>query len=296
MGLVTATIIDGKAMAATIKDEVGERVRSLEARGVTPGLAAVLVGEDEASRIYVGAKQKACAEVGIRSERHDLRAQVSQAEVLDLIGELNDDPSVHGILVQLPLPPHLSVLAVHETISPVKDVDGLTPTSVGRLVRGEASFLPATPFGIVEMLSRTRIDTEGRDVVIVGRGPLVGMPLSIMLAQKSPRGNATVTLCHTATRDLAAHTRRADILVVAAGTPRAVTVDMVKPGAAVIDVGVNRTDQGLVGDVAFDEVAEVAGWITPVPGGVGPLTVAMLLVNTVTAAEAAADAAAAGSA
>jgi methylenetetrahydrofolate dehydrogenase (NADP+)/methenyltetrahydrofolate cyclohydrolase len=293
---MAATIIDGKALAATIKEEVAERVRALEAGGVTPGLAAVLVGEDEASRIYVGAKQKACAEVGIRSERSDLPADVSHDELLGLIRRLNEDPGVHGILVQLPLPGHISVLAVHESLSAGKDVDGLTPVSVGRLVRGEATFLPATPFGIVEMLARTGIETEGREVVIVGRGPLVGMPLSIMLAQKTSRGNATVTLCHTATRDLDAHTRRADILVVATGRPRSVTADMVKPGATVIDVGINRTEQGLVGDVAFDEVAEVAGWITPVPGGVGPLTVAMLLVNTVAAAEAAATRSAAGEA
>jgi methylenetetrahydrofolate dehydrogenase (NADP+) / methenyltetrahydrofolate cyclohydrolase len=291
---VAATIIDGKALAATIKEEVAERVRSLEAGGTTPGLAAVLIGEDEASRIYVGAKQKACAEVGIRSERIDLPADVPQDGLLDLIRRLNEDPQVHGILVQLPLPPHISVLAVHESLTAAKDVDGLTPVSVGRLVRGEATFLPATPYGIVEMLTRSGIETNGREVVIVGRGPLVGTPLSIMLSQKSPRGNATVTLCHTATRDLAAHTRRADILVVATGAARSVTADMVKPGAAVIDVGVNRTEQGLVGDVAFDEVAEVAGWITPVPGGVGPLTVAMLLVNTVTAAEVAAERIAAG--
>jgi methylenetetrahydrofolate dehydrogenase (NADP+) / methenyltetrahydrofolate cyclohydrolase len=285
MGPVAATIIDGKALAGTIKEEVAGRVRALEAGGVTPGLAAVLVGDDEASRIYVGAKQKACAEVGIRSERWDLPAEVSQDELLGVIQRLNEDPGVHGILVQLPLPGHISVLAVHESLAAAKDVDGLTPISVGRLVRGEATFLPATPFGIMEMLRRTGIETNGRDVVIVGRGPLVGMPLSIMLSQKSPRGNATVTLCHTATRDLPAHTRRADILIVATGRAGSVTADMVKPGAAVIDVGINRTEQGLVGDVAFDDVAQVAGWITPVPGGVGPLTVAMLLVNTVTAAE-----------
>jgi methylenetetrahydrofolate dehydrogenase (NADP+)/methenyltetrahydrofolate cyclohydrolase len=282
---VAATVIDGKAMAGEIRSEVAGRVRSLERDGVTVGLAAVLVGDDEPSRIYVGAKEKACAEVGIRSERHELPSEASEEELLGLIRRLNDDPSVHGILVQLPLPSHMSVLAVHEAISPDKDVDGLTPVSVGRLVRGEATFLPATPYGIVELLARTGIQTAGADVVVVGRGALVGMPLSIMLAQKTPRGNATVTLCHTATRDLAAHTRRADILVAAAGRPGTITGDMVKPGAAVIDVAVNRTEDGLVGDVAFDEVAEVAGWITPVPGGVGPLTVAMLLVNTVTAAE-----------
>jgi methylenetetrahydrofolate dehydrogenase (NADP+) / methenyltetrahydrofolate cyclohydrolase len=284
---VTAHVIDGKAMAAEIRSEVAERVKALVDRGVTPGLAAVLVGDDEASRIYVGAKQKACAEVGIHSERYDLPGDVTQAALLELIGRLNADEAVHGILVQLPLPDHLPVLAVHEALAQPKDVDGLTPASVGRLVRGEATFLPATPYGIVEMLVRTGIPIEGREVVIVGRGPLVGMPLSIMLAQKSDRGNATVTLCHTRTADLPRHTRRADILVAAAGKPGTITADMVRPGAAVIDVAVNRTEAGLVGDVSFDEVAEVAGWITPVPGGVGPLTVAMLLVNTVTAAEAA---------
>ena len=282
---MTARIIDGKAMAAEIRSEVAGRASALAERGLTPGLAAVLVGEDEPSRIYVGAKQKACAEVGIHSERHELPQDASEEELLELIRRLGEDPAVHGILVQLPLPPQISTLAVHETISVEKDVDGLTPASVGRLVRGEATYLPATPFGIVEMLARTGIPIEGQEAVIVGRGALVGMPLSIMLAQKSPRGNATVTLCHTRTRDLPSHTRRADILVVAAGRPGTVTADMVKPGAAVIDVAVNRTEAGLVGDVDFEGAREVAGWITPVPGGVGPLTVAMLLVNTVTAAE-----------
>lgn len=285
MGAVTARVIDGKAMAAEIRAEVAERVRSLAAQGLTAGLAAVLVGEDEPSRIYVGAKQKACAEVGIRSERHELPGDASQEDLIALVGRLNEDPSVHGILVQLPLPEHISVLPVHEAISVAKDVDALTPASVGRLVRGEARYLPATPYGIVEMLARSGISTVGAEVVVVGRGALVGLPLSIMLAQKRARGNATVTVCHTGTGDLASHTRRADILIAAAGRPGMITRDMVKPGAAVIDVGVNRTDGGLVGDVAFEEVAEVAGWITPVPGGVGPLTVAMLLVNTVTATE-----------
>jgi methylenetetrahydrofolate dehydrogenase (NADP+) / methenyltetrahydrofolate cyclohydrolase len=283
---MSARIIDGKALASEIRGEVAERVRALAARGVTPGLAAVLVGDDPASNIYVAAKEKACAEVGIHSERHDLRAEIREDELLGVVRRLNEDPAVHGILIQLPLPAHLSVLAVHETLAVEKDVDGLTPASIGRLVRGDPTFAPATPLGILEMLVRTGIPTEGKDVVVVGRGALVGMPLSIMLAQKSPRANATVTLCHTGTRDLASHTRRAEILIVASGRPGTVTADMVKPGAAVIDVGINRTDDGrLVGDVAFDEVAGVAGWITPVPGGVGPLTVAMLLVNTVTAAE-----------
>jgi methylenetetrahydrofolate dehydrogenase (NADP+)/methenyltetrahydrofolate cyclohydrolase len=283
---MSARIIDGKALASDIRGEVAERVRALAARGVTPGLAAVLVGDDPASNVYVAAKQKACAEVGILSERYDLPAEIREDELLGVVRRLNEDPAVHGILIQLPLPAHLSVLAVHETLAVEKDVDGLTPASVGRLVRGDPTFAPATPLGIVEMLVRTGIPTEGRNAVVVGRGALVGMPLSIMLAQKSPRANATVTLCHTGTRDLASHTRRAEILVVASGRPGTITADMVKPGAAVIDVGINRTDEGkLVGDVAFDEVAGVAGWITPVPGGVGPLTVAMLLVNTVAAAE-----------
>jgi methylenetetrahydrofolate dehydrogenase (NADP+)/methenyltetrahydrofolate cyclohydrolase len=282
---MSATIIDGKAMAAEIRGEVAARVGHLVERGITPGLAAVLVGDDEPSRIYVGAKEKACAEVGIASRRIELPEETTEEELLRLVRELNDDPEIHGILVQLPLPPQIRVLTVHEAISVEKDVDGLTPASVGRMVRNEATFLPATPFGIVEMLDRIGVETEGREVVIVGRGALVGMPLSIMLAQKAPRGNATVTLCHTRTRDLGAHTRRADILVVAAGRPNTVTGDMVKPGAVVVDVAVNRTEDGLVGDVDFDAAKEVAGWITPVPGGVGPLTVAMLLVNTVVAAE-----------
>jgi methylenetetrahydrofolate dehydrogenase (NADP+) / methenyltetrahydrofolate cyclohydrolase len=282
---VAAIVIDGKAMAAEIKAEVADRVRALEHARLTPGLAAVLVGDDEASRIYVDGKQKDCAEVGIRSERYDLPGEVPQEELVGLVHRMNADPGIHGILVQLPLPGHISVLAVHEAIDPGKDVDGLTPASVGRLVRGEATFLPATPFGIVEMLARSGIPIAGREAVVIGRGPLVGMPLSIMLSQKTERGNATVTLCHTATTDVASHARRADVLVAAAGRPGTVTAGMVKPGAAVVDVGVNRTEDGLVGDVAFDEVAEVAGWITPVPGGIGPLTRAMLLVNTVTAAE-----------
>ncbi len=286
---MSARLIDGKALSAEIRAEVAERARTLTERGVTPGLAAVLVGDDPASQWYVGAKQKACAEVGIHSERSDLPADISEADLLAHIHRLNEDSAIHGILVQLPLPSHISVLAIHEAIAVAKDVDGLTPNSVGRLVRGEPTFLPATPYGIVEMLVRTGIPTDGAEVVVVGRGALVGLPLSIMLGQKSARGNATVTLCHTGTKDLAAHTRRADILVVAAGRVNTVTGDMVKPGATVIDVGTNRTPEGKpTGDVAFDEVKEVAGWITPVPGGVGPLTVAMLLVNTVTAAEAAA--------
>lgn len=282
---MSARIIDGKAISAQVRAEVAERVKALSDRGARPGLAAVLVGDDPASKIYVGAKQKACSEVGMRSERVDLAADVSEAELLEVIGGLNQNPKISGMIVQLPVPGHISELAVQRAVAPEKDVDCLGPTNVGLMTRGEAASLPATPYGIVEMLVRSEIPIQGQEVVVVGRGGLVGMPLAIMLAQKSERGNATVTICHTRTRDVAAHTRRADILVVATGVPRAVTADMVKPGATVIDVGINRTDDGIVGDVAFEEVAEVAGAITPVPGGVGPMTVAMLLVNTVAAAE-----------
>jgi len=285
---VTATLIDGKAVAAEVRAGVRARVEALRALGVSPGLTAVLVGDDEPSKIYVGGKQRACAEVGIRSNRVDLPATISQPDLLREIRRLNDDPSVHGILVQLPFPEHISELAVHQTILPEKDVDGLTPISVGRMVRGEwdRTYLPCTPLGIVELLVRSGIAIERQDVVIVGRGHLVGLPLAVMLAQKMPNANATVTLVHTGTRDVPSHTRRADILVVAAGRPGTVTADMVRPGAAVVDVAVNRLPSGkLAGDVDFGPVSEVAGAITPVPGGVGPMTIAMLLSNTVTAAE-----------
>jgi methylenetetrahydrofolate dehydrogenase (NADP+)/methenyltetrahydrofolate cyclohydrolase len=282
---MTAKIIDGKKISAEVRAEAAARVKAL-AGGVTPGLSFVLVGDDPASKIYVGQKQKASADVGIRSDRVDLPAGVSQEDLLAEIARLNSEPEVHGYLVQLPLPPHIDVLAVHEAMAPEKDVDGLTPVSVGRLVRGEALFEPCTPLGIVELLVRSGITIEHAEVVIVGRGALVGMPLSIMLSRKAPRANATVTLCHTGTRDLTIHTRRAEILVVAAGRPDTITADMVMPGVTVIDVAVNRTDEGkLVGDVSFDQVSKVAGAITPVPGGVGPMTVAMLMSNAVTAAE-----------
>jgi len=286
---MAARIIDGKVVAADIRSEVAERVRELVAAGRQPGLAAVLVGDDPASHVYVSAKQKDCAEVGIASQRVELPAETTQDALLAEVARLNADPAVTGMIVQLPVPDHIDELAVQMAIDPAKDVDGLHPANVGLMVRGEPSFLAATPFGIVELLVRSGIPTDGAEVVVVGRGGLVGMPLSIMLAQKSPRGNATVTLCHTGTRDLAAHARRADILVVAAGRIATVTADMVQPGATVIDVGTNRGPDGkLVGDVAFGEVAEVAGAITPVPGGVGPMTRAMLLVNTLAAAERAA--------
>ena len=274
---MTARILDGRAISEAIRSEVSERVRALAERGATPGLAAVLVGDDQASRIYVGAKHKACADVGIRSEQVDLPAYVTEGELLATLRRLNRDPEIHGIIVQLPMPVGLHELEVQRTVAPEKDVDGLHPWNVGMMVRGEPTFTPATPYGIVEL--------QGAEVVVVGHGGLVGAPLSIMLAQDSIRGNATVTSTHVKTRDLSTHTKRADILVVAAGVAQLIGADMIKPGATVVDVGVHRTPDGLVGDVKHDEAAEVAGAITPVPGGVGPMTVAMLLVNTVTAAE-----------
>jgi methylenetetrahydrofolate dehydrogenase (NADP+)/methenyltetrahydrofolate cyclohydrolase len=245
----------------------------------------VLVGDDEASRLYVDAKHKACADVGIRSEQADLPGFVTEPEILATIRRLNRDPDIHGLIVQVPLPRHLRELEVQQTIAPEKDVDGQNPWNVGMMVRGEPTFRPPTPYGIVELLLRSGISLEGQHVVVVGFGELVGTPLSIMLAQDSIRGNATVTCTHIKTRDLASHTRSADILVAAAGVPEMIGGDMVKPGSVVVDVGVHRTPNGLVGDVRFDEVKEVADWISPVPGGVGPMTVAMLLVNTVAAAE-----------
>jgi len=283
---VTARILDGKATSAQIRSEVAERVQALSGKGIIPGLAAVLVGDDAASRIYVGQKHKASADVGIRSEQVDLPAYVTEHELLATIRRLNRDPEIHGIIVQLPLPDHLPELDIQRAILPEKDVDGLHPSNIGMMVRRGPCFLPATPYGIVELLLRCDVPLEGAEVTIVGYGELVGAPLSVMLTQNSVRGNATVTSTHIRTRDLRAHTLRADILVAAAGVPLLIGADMVKPGATVVDVGVHRTEHGLVGDVRFDEVADVAGAISPVPGGVGPMTVAMLLVNTVQAAEA----------
>jgi methylenetetrahydrofolate dehydrogenase (NADP+)/methenyltetrahydrofolate cyclohydrolase len=283
---VTARILDGKTTSAQIRSEVAERVQALSDKGIIPGLAAVLVGDDPASRIYVGQKHKASADVGIRSEQVDLPAYVTEHELLATIRRLNRDPEIHGIIVQLPLPGHLPELDIQRAILPEKDVDGLHPWNIGMMVRRGPCFLPATPYGIVELLLRCEVPLEGAEATIVGYGELVGAPLSVMLTQNSVRGNATVTSTHIRTRDLRAHTLGADILVAAAGVPQLIGADMVKPGATVVDVGVHRTDHGLVGDVRFDEVAEVAGAISPVPGGVGPMTVAMLLVNTVQAAEA----------
>ena len=285
---MSAEIISGKEIAAAVRADVAVKVEELKAKGIVPKLAAILVDFFPPSKIYVDAKEKACAEVGMLSERVDLPADVSKEDYFAEVKRLNEDPSVHGIIAQLPVPEHLNPeLEIQMAIDPAKDVDCLHPLNTGLMVRGEGLFLPATPYGIVEMLARASIETKGKHVVVVGRGGLVGMPISVMLAQKKQRGNATVTVCHTATPDIAAHTRQADIIIAAAGRPGTVTADMVKPGAVVVDVAVNRLDSGkLVGDVDFDSVKEVAGAITPVPGGVGPMTVAMLIVNTLAAAEA----------
>jgi methylenetetrahydrofolate dehydrogenase (NADP+)/methenyltetrahydrofolate cyclohydrolase len=285
MPCVTARILDGRAMAGQIRREVAERVRALADRGIMPGLAAVLVGEDQASRIYVGQKHKACSDVGIRSEQVDLPSYVTEHELLATIRRLNRDPEIHGIIVQLPVQ-GIRDLDVQRAIAPEKDVDGLHPLNIGMMLRKGPCFLPATPYGIVELLHRSDIPVEGAEVCVVGYGDLVGAPLSVMLTQETSRGKATVTSTHIYTKGLPSHTLRADILVAAAGVPHLVKGDMIKPGATVIDVGIHRTEDGLVGDVVFDEAVEVAGAITPVPGGVGPMTVAMLMVNTVQAAEA----------
>ena len=283
---MTAKIIDGKAIAKQVRDEVAQEVKELSNLNVVPGLATVLVGEDPASKVYVSSKRKACAEAGIRAWDHDLDASTPQEELLDLLSRLNEDPEVHGILVQLPLPEHIDEEIVLDAVSPAKDADGFHPYNLGRLLAGEPRIAPATPSGVQQLLIRSGIETAGAHVVIVGRSNIVGKPLAALLFQKAPGANATVTVCHTGTRDLMEHTRHADILVAAIGRAKAITAPMVKPGSTVIDVGINRTDHGLVGDVDFDAVKEVAGAITPVPGGVGPMTIAMLLSNTVALARA----------
>lgn len=279
---MTATILDGKATAAAVKADLARRVEGLRARGITPGLGTVLVGDDPGSHAYVGGKHQDCAEVGIESIRVDLPAETSQRELEDEIRRLNADPAVTGYIVQLPLPKHLDANRVLELMDPAKDADGLHPMNLGRLVLGEPAPLPCTPRGIVELLRRYEVDIDGAEVVVVGRGVTVGRPLGLLLTRRSE--NATVTLCHTGTRDLATHLRGADIVVAAAGVPRLITGALVKPGAAVLDVGITRTDEGLVGDVAAD-VREVAGFVAPMPGGVGPMTRAMLITNVVEAAE-----------
>ena len=277
-----AQILDGKATAQQVRERVAKDVAELAAAGVVPGLAAILVGDDPASAVYVAGKERDCEAAGMGSYGVRLPATTTQEELDEEVDRLAADPRVSGIIVQMPLPPHLDPVAAQERTPPLKDVDGLHPVNAGRLVRGDPFLVPATPLGCTVLLTSYGIPTSGAEVVVVGRSQLVGRPMALLLNQKG--ADATVTLCHTRTRDLAAHTRRADIVVVASGVPRTLTGDMVKPGAVVLDVGITRGEDGkLVGDVAFDEVAEVAGWITPVPGGVGPMTRALLLHNTVLA-------------
>jgi methylenetetrahydrofolate dehydrogenase (NADP+)/methenyltetrahydrofolate cyclohydrolase len=300
---MSAKIISGRAVADEIRAELRERVAELrDERGVTPGLATVLVGDDPASHQYVGMKNKAAAEMGIHSRQITLAADTPEAELLGLVAGLNADPEIHGILVQLPVPAHIAEGRVIETIHPMKDVDGLHPMSVGRLATDSGDFFaPCTPAGVLEMLIRSGYDPAGQHVVVVGRSNLVGRPLASLLLRKGRGGNATVTVCHSRTRDLGSVTRTADILVVAMGRAETITGDMVRPGAVVIDVGTNRVEDPrsakgyrVCGDVLFEEVVEVAGAISPVPGGVGPMTITMLLSNTVKSAALAADTVGAG--
>lgn len=288
---MTATILDGKATAETIRQELAVEVAQWrDAGGAIPCLAAVLVGDDPASQVYVRNKQRACERVGMVSQLHRMATDTTQQELLELIDRLNRDRDVHGILVQLPLPRSLDEQQLLDAIHPLKDVDAFHPENVGLISQGRPRYLPCTPHGVLQVLHRGGVTVAGREVVVVGRSEIVGKPLAMLLAQKNgPLGpemaNATVTICHSRTKDLAAVTRRAEVLIAAVGVPQMIQADMVAPGAAVVDVGINRTDQGLVGDVDFDAVKEVAGHITPVPGGVGPLTVTMLLHNTLTAAK-----------
>jgi methylenetetrahydrofolate dehydrogenase (NADP+) / methenyltetrahydrofolate cyclohydrolase len=282
MVVVTATILDGKATAAAIREDLAKRVAVLAQAGRAPGLGTILVGDDPGSRSYVNGKHRDCAQVGIESIRRDLPAEASQRQVEDAVAELNADTGCTGYIVQLPLPAGLDQQRVLHLIDPAKDADGLHPENLGRLVLGEPGPLPCTPRGIVELLRRYDVPIDGADVTVIGRGITVGRALGLLLTRRTE--NATVTQCHTGTRDLAAHTRNADIVVVAAGRPGLLTAEMVRPGAAVLDVGITRTDAGLVGDVDA-KVAEAAGYLAPMPGGVGPMTRAMLLANVVEAAE-----------
>jgi methylenetetrahydrofolate dehydrogenase (NADP+)/methenyltetrahydrofolate cyclohydrolase len=288
---VSARILDGVAIGKAIREEVAAEVSRLRSRGRKPGLAAVLVGEDPASAVYVRSKGKACEEAGMHSVTIRLPAETPEAELLATVDALNADPEINGILVQLPLPKHINSERVLRRIDPAKDVDGFHPVNVGKLVTGDkTAFRPATPYGVQQMLIRSGIETKGAHAVIVGRSNIVGRPMANLLIQQGPGGDATVTVCHSRTRDLPSVTRQADILIAAIGKPEFVTADMVRPGAVVIDVGINRVDDAsrprgyrLVGDVAYDSVSQIASAITPVPGGVGPMTIAMLLQNTLQA-------------
>jgi len=292
---MAAELIKGAVVAAQIREELKNEIANLKAKhNVVPGLVTVLVGADPASQVYVGAKEKTSKELGIYSERYDLPEKTTQKELIALIQKLNKDPKIHGILVQLPLPKHLNEEEVLYTIDPKKDVDGFHPVNVGKLMIGEPDYMPCTPAGIQQLLIRSGTQIEGAEVVVVGRSNIVGKPIANILLQKAPGANATVTVCHTRTRDMVFHTKRADILIVAAGKAKAITGDMVKEGVVVIDVGVNeigKTAEGkriLSGDVDFDSVSQKAKAITPVPGGVGPMTITMLMMNTVRAAKLAA--------
>lgn len=293
---MTAEIIDGKKIAAEMRAELKLEAERLKKKNIIPGLGVILVGDDPASLSYVTGKKRACENMGIYSDDNHLPADTSQQQLISLIQRMNADPKINGILVQLPLPKQLDESEVIMTIAPEKDVDGFHPVSIGKMVAGKPAFLPCTPHGIVQLLLRSNVKIEGADVVIVGRSNIVGKPLANILIQKSKTGNATVTVCHTRTKNLAEHTRRADILIAAAGRPNTITADMVKDGAVVIDVGVNRVDDPtrergyrLVGDVDFEAVKKKASKITPVPGGVGPMTITMLLYNTIEAAKKAAS-------
>ena len=283
-------LIDGKQLAQNLRGEIAAGVERLKAeRGVTPGLAVILVGDNPASVSYVTAKEKACAEAGMLSREIRLPAETTEADLVALVRELNDDPAIHGILVQLPVPKHISDKAVIDAIAPEKDVDGFTPVNVGRMLIGERCFLPCTPHGIIKLIEFSGMDVRGKHAVVIGRSNIVGKPVAALLARKET--NATVTLCHTGTPDVGKFTREADVVVVAAGRPNTLTGDMLKPGAVVIDVGVNRVPDAtrpkgfrLVGDADFESCAKVAGAITPVPGGVGPMTITMLLWNTLESA------------
>ena len=291
--MAAAGLIDGRAIARQLQGELVQRIAALKAAGIQPGLAFVRVGEDPASKVYVGRKEKTCAELGIHSETHVLPDATGEAELLGLLARLNADPRLHGILVQAPLPSQLKATVVYANVLPEKDVDGFHPVNVGKLMLGDPTgFLPCTPAGIRELLARSEVRIDGAEVVVLGRGNIVGKPMAAMLCQKEKHANATVTICHSATRDIRAHCRRADILIAAMGVAEFVKADMVKPGAVVVDVGVNRVSDPaakggsrLVGDVDFAGVQLVAGKITPNPGGVGPMTIAMLMQNTVRATE-----------
>lgn len=292
---MAAQIIDGKQVAADMRAELKEEVAKLKEQGIVPGLGVILVGEDPASKSYVTAKERACEELGIYSDDNRLPAETSQKDLIALVNRMNNDPKINGILVQLPLPKGLNESEVLLAINPDKDVDGFHPMNVGKMMVGEKAFLPCTPHGVIQLLLRSDVEIKGANVVIVGRSNIVGKPLANMLIQKNDKGNATVTVCHTRTKDLAHHTKQADVVIAAAGRPNTVTADMVKDGVVVIDVGVNRVEDAtkkrgyrLVGDVDFEAVKEKASLITPVPGGVGPMTITMLLYNTVESAKRAA--------